>query len=532
MHNFRSFLFKFLILIESGFFSIVFAQSEDAIRLKQIINAGFANKYKVEIQGYSPIQVNTELEQFYASRAFEPFWLKSGKVTSKVNELISTILEVEEDGLNPNDYFLDRINNLKDSSNQIDLELLLTLSAVTLASDARFGRYRVRQIDSGSFKGNSAEPINIDPVFEELGQANDISDFISSQFPRHRQYQHMKEALADFREAAAEGGWPVMLADKPLKLGMSGARVLQLSNILRSTKDYDGDLKGQFDKGLLEAVKKFQSRHGIEETGEVHQKTYAALGIGIESRITTLLINMERWRFLARDFSPSKEIFVNIVGFELFAMEAGEVKLRSEVIVGKPYQSTPVFSDNIEYIEFNPYWNIPASIAASEILPKARMNPQYLDKEHIRIFPRSGEGELHGLNLHSISAKDYFFRQDYGEWNVLGKLKFAFPNPFNVYLHDTSSRDLFNKNTRAFSHGCIRVRDPEKLAVFILDSAEDPWDLDRVNQIIATSGNRHLRLREPVPINLTYRTAWVEKDGNVNFRDDLYGKDAAIRKSI
>jgi murein L,D-transpeptidase YcbB/YkuD len=347
----------------------------------------------------------------------------------------------------------------------------------------------------------------------------------------------MKSALKHYREIKNNGGWKIITGSSPLKLGSTGPRVLALADLLRITGDISAThISGdKYDLEMQVAVKSFQQRHGIPIAGEVHSMTLAALNVPVEERIQSLIINLERWRWLARDFTEDKQVFVNIAGYELFALELSSIALRLPVVVGKPFHATPVFSSMIRYIEFNPYWNVPLSIASNEILPKLKQNPNYLTAENMELYEVSGKYatkiSAHNINWDTIgpaTMRNYVIKQTPGKWNALGSLKFVFPNPYSVYLHDTANPELFSKDARAFSHGCIRVSNPKSLAQFLLKSSENPWTIERVEEMIATAKNQNIMLPKPIPLHITYRTAWVDLDQTVNFRPDIYKRDSRL----
>jgi murein L,D-transpeptidase YcbB/YkuD len=300
--------------------------------------------------------------------------------------------------------------------------------------------------------------------------------------------------------------------------------------ILRRRLQITGDITIQdpnsfrYDAGLELAVRGFQARQGLEVDGVVGPASRAALNLPVGERIAQLLINLERWRWLPDDLGD-RHVLVNIAGFELQAVDYGQTVFRSAVVVGTPYHQTPVFSDQIEYVEFNPFWNVPTSIARGEILPKARRDPGYLAQQNIRVLAGWGDDApvVDPRRIDWSRPFPYRLRQEPGPNNALGRVKIMFPNPFNVYLHDTPARDLFGRASRAFSHGCIRVHEPLALAAHVLD-----WSLPQVQSVVDGRGRKIVRLAKPMPVHVTYQTAWVGQDGAVQFREDIYGRDARV----
>lgn len=509
--------------------------------LRQKIENGFIYSSSAKTHAYEAKALNDFFSAWYSKKVFRPFWIDSGVVSWRAFELIEAIEDAYGHGLNPETYFLTPIRkrlNSTDSKSLAELELLLMLAATTLSTDAKAGRMELRRIDAAEFSSVKFGRPELENILKEVIAHSDLGQAIANQFPRHKQYQKMKSALAAYRSIINEGDWTsVPSAGGPLKLGSSGPRVLALSQRLKETGDLpeSSAIEETFNTTLEEATRLFQKRHGIPATGEVHQQTFAALNISAKKRMETLLINLERWRWLARDFSEGKEVFVNIAGFELFALEGSTLELRMPVIVGKAFNATPVFSGHIQQIEFNPYWKVPQSIAGTEILPKLKKNPNYLADEHMKLF-KAGSGYKSEISPNSIlwntvskaQMNRYTVRQEPGPWNALGFLKFIFPNPYSVYLHDTATRGLFSKHDRALSHGCIRVSSPVELAAFLLSTPKDNWNKDRVQELITMGGHQFVRLPKPVLLHLTYRTAWVDSDGTINFRPDVYKRDAKL----
>jgi murein L,D-transpeptidase YcbB/YkuD len=248
-------------------------------------------------------------------------------------------------------------------------------------------------------------------------------------------------------------------------------------------------------------------------------------------------MNMERSRWISHDLGDVR-VGVTIAGFKLVVFNDGKLELAMPVIVGKTYHKTPVFSDMIKYLEFNPFWNIPTGIARNEMLPKLKKDPMYLRERNIRVFSSWGE-DAKELDSTKIDWNDvgsnitrYKLRQDPGPANALGTVKFMFPNKYNVYLHDTPSHNLFQRTGRTFSHGCIRVSEPLELASYLLGGEEKGWGIDRVREIVSGGKRTIVSLEKPIPVHITYRTVWIGPDGTVRFSEDVYGRDKLLEKAL
>jgi murein L,D-transpeptidase YcbB/YkuD len=294
-----------------------------------------------------------------------------------------------------------------------------------------------------------------------------------------------------------------------------------------------------YDEALAEAVRRFQRHHGLDPDGVLGQDTLAALNVPVGQRIRQLVINMESWRWVARDHGDWW-LAVNIPAFKLEALRGGKVDLSMSVIVGDEFHMTPVFSDRLRYVELNPYWNVPLSIAQKEMLPKLRKDPSYLKKERIRMF----EGWDDGTDEVDSTAVDWAkvepdgmgrwrLRQDSGPDNSLGTVAFIFPNAYDVFLHDTPARGLFGLPQRAFSHGCIRVSGAQALAVYVLGGQDKGWTEERVRSLVAGGQNQIVHLEPSLPVYILYNTAVVDPESReVYFYRDIYGRDALLEKAI
>ena len=322
-----------------------------------------------------------------------------------------------------------------------------------------------------------------------------------------------------------------------LKPGMSDPRVPALRARLAVTDGADpqapdgGELI--YDDALVAVVKAFQARHGLDVDGVVGKASIVALNVPVETRVQDIVLSMERWRWMPPDLGRN-HLIVNIAGFELKRVADGRVEERMNVVVGRPYNKTPVFSDAVRYLEFNPYWNVPHGIAVKEELPKLKQNPAARAAAGFEAVRGNTVYPLTSINWRQYGPGNFPFqlRQRPGPSNALGRVKFMFPNKFDVYLHDTPAKSLFDKSERAFSHGCIRLARPLDLAVQVLAVGGVPgWDMARINAVVATGKRTVVNLAEPLPIHITYFTAWVDQ-GIPNFRGDIYGQDEKLLAAL
>ena len=479
------------------------------------------------------------IDPVYRNFKMQPLWVTENGPGKRAAMLLSRLREADLDGLEPANYTPDKLDALWASSNPYDLaklDVMLTSRMLAYLGDVQEGRRAPRKVDPKLFA--NACDIDIDPVFafSSMRESIDFTAFLDSYVPIHFQYIDLRQALVSYRSIAKIGGWPKIPVDGPMiRPGQSDNRIPTIRRRLAMTGDhhYDHDFRPQYTTLLEEAVRQFQHRHGLKIDGVIGPNTLAALNVPVEEKIRQILLNMERWRWKKQDLGR-KYILVDIAGFQLQGIEDGRAVVEMPVIVGKSYQQTPVFSDRVRYVVFNPFWNIPRSIARKEMLPELIQDPGYLAKNKIRVFSSwqndSVELDPYKVNWNELGNKITRFklRQDSGPWNVLGKIKFVFPNHHNVYLHDTLAQELFKKHRRTFSHGCIRVAEPEQLAHFVLGGEKNGWTYERIEEMTDTGKRSIVPLPNPVNIHITYRTVWLDSKGVVHFRPDVYERDKKL----
>ena len=343
----------------------------------------------------------------------------------------------------------------------------------------------------------------------------------------------LESALAHYQQLAAQGGWPQVPVGPALHEGERDERILLLKERLVASGDLaappdQGDL---FDGLLKEAVQRFQARHGLTADGVVGTRTLTELNVPIGQRIQQLAASLERCQPLPSLLEP-RHILVNIADFTLKLYEDGELRLSMPVIVGKTYRQTPVFTGSISSLVLNPSWEVPHSIATKDLLPKIKKNPGYLSQSHFRVFQgwkTSEEINPAGIDWATLSPSrfPYRLRHEPGPDNALGQVKFLFPNPYDVYLHDTPSQALFQKDTRTFSSGCIRLARPLDLAVYLLQGTS-LGSMEALNAALSREKTQTVAIPTPIPVHIAYMTAWVDREGIIQFRPDIYNRDPAL----
>jgi L,D-transpeptidase YcbB len=338
---------------------------------------------------------------------------------------------------------------------------------------------------------------------------------------------YMARAIARYEMIAARGGWPRIEASKSLAKGGEGKEVVVLKQRL-ALEGYLLD-EGQFDEiydGVTErAVTRFQRNHGLQPTGKVGKQTAQALNVPPRARLATLRANLARVEEYSKDLAD-RYLIVNIPAAQLEAVSGGSVYSRHNIIAGKPDRPSPVVMTNISDLNFNPYWNAPASIVKKDIIPAFLKDPDHLDKLNIRVFDGVGGPEIDPstVDWENTPADRYHFRQEPGEENAMASVKINFPSPFGVYMHDTPTKQLFEAGDRYFSSGCVRVDQVHVLLNWIL-RGQDGWDMDRITEVADSTERLDVKVKDGPQIRWVYLTAWVTEDGSVNFRPDIYGLD-------
>ncbi len=491
------------------------------------------------------------LPRFYENRLFWPAWSDGREPLSIVDAFVQALQDANLEGLRGADYHLDSIKSLlgelrmqqaggrqPEAAMFADLDLLLTDAFLIYASHLLNGRVNPETIRAEWYvKSQKADVV---ALLQTVLDSKDVKKALENVTPHHEGYVRLRRVLADYRGIAERGGWGKLVGRQKIAKGDSGETVLALRKRLIHSGDFGSKASQEsdlFDEELENAVRKFQERHGLAQDGVVGPATTAALNVPVEDRIKQIEVNLERWRWLPQTLE-TRYLSVNIANFELDVMEESRRVMSMKAIVGKPYRRTPAFDAKMTYLVLNPYWNVPTDIARKEMIPMIRKDPEYLHKNNIRVF-LGRDSDRKEVNpaadmdwTHFASSNfPYFFRQDAGPKNALGSIKFMFPNKFNVYIHDTPQKDLFNRTVRHFSHGCIRIEKSLELAQYLL--AKDPrWTLETIREALDDSVDRTVKIPDPIEVYVLYWTAWVDEDGTVQFRNDIYGRDERLADAL
>ncbi|PXV67956.1 L,D-transpeptidase family protein [Halanaerobium congolense] len=501
-----------------------------------------------EYEGHFPEGENVgfyqELIEFYDQRHHRSIWFGEEKLKNDPKSLIKEIKNSYFEGLNPSDYHLAIIESCINedslfSEEHLDkralMDILLTNAYLSLASDYLNGKIDAEIIiDDYNYQAESLEAQKL--LSYLTNEKIEISKAINNQLPKTDNYEQLKEKLAYYRDSGKIEAWPKIELGESLGIGAAGIRVSQLIKNLdaRNYLNIEGlKYKDQFNQNVKWAVQQFQLDNGLKSDGVVGKKTFTALNIPLEYRIKQLIINMERWRWLPENLG-SRYIYVNIADYNLKLYEDNQVIMQMKTIVGKEQRSTPVFSDTIKYLVINPYWYVPKSIAVEDKLPLIKEDYSYLKENNYSLFQYTGNNKLEEIDPAEVNWPkidednfNYLLRQNPGDNNALGRIKFMFPNKFSIYLHDTPGRYLFSENERGFSSGCIRIEKPIDLAEYLLNDQEK-WNRENIEEEMENDKEKTVYLKNPIKIYLQYNTAWIDSFGRLNFREDIYKRDQKI----
>ena len=472
-----------------------------------------------------------------------PLWLEEDADSRRGDELIDALVSIHEHGLRGDLYPLER---LRDALAPIDkasdptpaqlaeADVMLSAIYVSLGEDLLIG-----QIDPSSVEQQwriEPDALDVDSVLARTLRLEPLRNALAGLRPPDEQYEALQAALREYRQIAARGGWEELPPGPPLEPRdtASADRIAKLrlrlavegyvesvavdtlapampDDTAAARRRTDSIPRAIYDEELAGAVAAFQARHGIIVDSILGRGTVASLNVPVEYRVGQIMANLERIRWLPRSYQD-RFIIVNVPSFSLVAFDGGKPALNMRVIVGAEYEdrATPAFADEMSYVEFAPYWNVPDEIAEKEIWPKYDADPSYFERNDYEVVQSGGRTIV---------------RQRPGDRNALGHVKFMFPNALNIYLHDTPERTLFTRDVRAFSHGCIRVEKPAELAKFVL-SANGGWDESRIEEAM-NGENQRVQLASKIPIYIVYVTTFV-RDGTLHFGNDIYDRDSEL----
>ena len=510
-------------------------------------NRSFNSSYRVDDED---LFSSTVLHQFYTNRMYRPAWVHENTlplVNSKVLAnngyiLLDYIRHIEEHGLNSTDYHLDLIEKYikktdtfysSETGDLVKLDVLLTDAFLLLALQMYYGKVDLEK-EGGNWQMQRKEPeLSLDRKLEEALAINNPADVLNRLAPQYRAYWRMKENLAFFL-GIARAPWPEIPFETMIKLGDTYPilpKIRERLIILRYP--LSDSISLTYDRELETQLKIFQQDWGLNADGVIGKGTLTALNCKPEKLISQLKVNMERFRWLPLH-EPDKYIMVNIANFNLVLIAGGDTLVSMRAIVGKDYRKTPVFNAQMTYLVFAPSWTVPPTILKNDVIPELLKGPEYLKERKMRLLMNNGlEIAYRDIDWSKISKDNfpYTVRQRPGMENALGKVKFMFPNNYNVYIHDTPTKGYFARDNRAISSGCIRIEKPFQLAVLLLSDVPD-WSPAQIRNAMKQNEEQTVGLKTTVEVLILYLTAWSDGQGRVQFRDDVYLQDTIVLNAL
>lgn len=466
---------------------------------------------------------------FYAARNYAPVWTDAGNAERR-NVLLTALTRAGDHGLPVQRYdagaLADAFRAARTEGDRGRLEVRMTRAFLDYARDLNSGVLVPKKVDPGIVR-----EIPVRSLESNLAMLTDadLSGFLAGLAPTAPAYAQLMKAKIQIEAQIARGGWGDALPAVTLKPGASGEAVVALRDRLVAMGYLGRSATRSYDDTMEKAVQQFQLDHGLEPDGVLDDSTLAQINVGPEARLQSILVAMERERWINID-RGRRHIWVNLTDFSARIMDDGKETFATRSVIGKdvPDQRTPEFSDTMDYMVINPSWSVPRSITTKEYLPLLKKNPNAAG--HLKIVDSKGRVVDRGaINFGKYTAANFPFamRQPPSDGNALGLVKFMFPNPYNIYLHDTPSKSLFERETRAFSHGCIRLGQPFDFAYALLArQSDDPKAT--FHQVLDRGAEAAVRLEQPVPVHIVYFTAFPGAKGKMNYRRDVYGRDGLI----
>jgi L,D-transpeptidase YcbB len=493
--------------------------------------------------------VSKGLTRLYAESPAKPLWVKDSRPTAQALAVVAALKEADAVGLVSEDYdasLLDRWgqeapDRFQSASNVAAYDVGLSIAALRFATNLRVGRVNPRSV--GFDLDVAPRKQEIPSRVLEMTRSPSPRVLLSDLEPRFPIYQPLKRALARYRTLATDLPRPKFSFPAKFTPGMTNKDVPALRELLIALGDLQQGGAVQegrsevYDPQLEQAVKAFQSRHGLTADGVIGKGTLSRLSVPVADRLKQIELGLERLRWLSEGVR-GHYLIVNIPSFQLYGARAGEGlghhELQMNVVVGQAIdgRQTPVFHSDMTMVTFRPYWNVPEAIAAKEVVPEIRRSPAYLQKNNLEIVPAFAPAAVplsaDSANLDRVAGGSLKIRQRPGPDNALGLFKFSFPNVNNVYLHSTPSKGLFSRDRRDFSHGCIRVQDPQRLAEWVLEENGD-WPPERIAEFANGEVTKTIMLKKPIPVYILYSTVMVDQEGRISFFDDIYGHDRTLQ---
>ncbi len=508
------------------------------------------------------------LKEFYADRNGKPFWIVDGKLTKSAESVIATIGSAGDYALNPADYRLPAasIGSEPTPDQLAQTEVKLSIASLDYAHDAHVGRVLPEQVSNIIDRGST--PPSPKSVLTELAKSTDAGASLLTYHPKHPQFEKLRKIYLALKGGKAPE--PAMVAEPAvddstasidktaviiprgpaLQPGDRHPQIAMLRERLGAALPSDASAEDQtsYDDVLAVAVRRFQVSHNLPDDGVITRDVRKALNRTVKRKTTIakldvaapkaeaasaaldrVTVNLQRWRWMREDMGQFY-ILDNVPEFLTRVVEDGKIIFTEKIVTGKTDTPTPSFSQDMQFIEFNPVWNVPNSIKTGEILPKLQRGSDVMEAQNLRAFYKGQPVDVYNVDWSSTDIKTFDFQQPPGGGNVLGVVKFMFPNRHDVYMHDTPSKTLFDKTVRTFSHGCMRVHNPQEFARILLEH-DQGWGQSDIERAVA-GGNQQVRLQKPIPVHVAYFTAWVQDDGSLSTFGDWYGHDRRLALAL
>ncbi len=492
-----------------------------------------------------------EIQSFYADREYMEIWLFNGQLSKTGEDMLEYIEDVKFDGLQPEDYNLLQIYDLSSdpekknkkfqnlsSEEKVNLELLLTDGFFNLAQDLEKGKVNPSSLDPNWKFEEKESVVNYSEMLAEIANGKSIETIFLKLRPSSELYAQGRNAIQNLYEIQKNDTltWTYEAVDGAIEVGELHAAIPAIRKRLifwDFLKPYEMEDPSLFDSTLLAGLKKYQESNGMNPDGVIGSLVAESLNKSPQNLIDIASINMERLRWMPELDWDQEMVLVNIANYQLDYMKKSDTTFSGKVIVGKEYNESPTFTAPMSYIVFSPYWNIPSSITNDEIIPAVQKDKSYLSRKNMEVV--TGDGE--SLNVKNVDWKikdgenfPYLIRQRPGGDNSLGLVKFMFPNEYNIYIHDTPARSLFDRESRALSHGCIRVQNPDQFAKILLN--DEAWTDEKIQTAMHLENEEVVKLEREIPVVILYMTFWADRDGKANFRSDIYNRDEALLNSL
>lgn len=513
-----------------------------------VLAAGIDSRIAAELDGARAgafelagerLQTLDSLRLFYEARDHAPIWVSEDGYTPAGLAVLKALANADSDGLQPRDYHLAALEALgaQGAPDPATLELLLTDGYFLYARHLTEGKVDPASLDAAWQP--QRRYVDVVGLLEQAIEADSIVDSLLAQRPPHAAYEALRRALAEVRRAPRGEAGPPIAGGPALRPGAEDPRLPRIRERVAHLQDEAQPAAvtpTRYDPALVASIEALQAANGLAADGIIGSRTLAVLNAAPADRAATLRANLERWRWLPASLGEHY-LQVNIAAGSLQVVRSGEVIMEQAVVVGAEENQTPAFSRSMGYLVVNPYWNVPSSIARNEILPALKRDPGYAARNRYEILNGWGNDarviDPYSVNWRAIPAGrfPYRVRQRPGHNNALGELKFMFPNPYSIYLHDTPAKQLFGRGQRTFSHGCIRVEDPKGLALHLLDD-QAGWDRSRLQRALDSDRTQSIKVTQPVAVHVQYWTAGLDAEGTLRWWPDVYGRDAPLVRAL